>query len=316
MTGFPNVLLFLFVGTIAGWSVNTSRSTINYVQPAENTTIIDPLNICTTEERTGDASENEKVFLLIVVCSSSMNFEARQTIRETWGNTSEFNYAQFVRLHARLKGEYLGPRPFKHLQDYMKNAVSENSFPTVEDDLSPEAHLFTTGHLTMPRTESSGALKHTGPQSSNTSSQQQLEDTAVPIITTASPFWESQNFNVKVVFLLGQSETDYLHQQSKSSLSFDHISTTDDTQKLQVPTRPEQRKPPGVSLFPPEGDVDPAFNVREVELDELQLRIVNESEVYGDIIQENFIDSYNNLTLKTIMMLKWVTNNCDGRGKD
>lgn len=68
MLGLFTFLLFFFssgyekgrVGTIAGWSVNTSRSTVNYVLPAENTTIIDPLNICTTEERTGDASENEK----------------------------------------------------------------------------------------------------------------------------------------------------------------------------------------------------------------------------------------------------------------
>lgn len=72
-------------------------------------------------------------------------------------------------------------------------------------------------------------------------------------------------------------------------------------------------RPP--SLFQPGGDVDPAFNVREEpELDEQQRRLLNESEVYGDIIQESFIDSYNNLTLKTIMMLKWVNNNCDGRG--
>lgn len=97
----------------------------------------------------------------------------------------------------------------------------------------------------------------------------------------------------------------------------DHTTTTDDSsQRQEVPTHPEERKAPSVSLFPPEGDVDPAFNVREAELDELQARIVNESEVYGDIIQESFVDSYNNLTLKTIMMLKWVTNNCDGRGKD
>ncbi|KXJ77988.1 hypothetical protein RP20_CCG005984 [Aedes albopictus] len=41
-------------------------------------------------------------------------------------------------MHARLKGEYLGPRPFKHLQDYMKKAVSEDPFPTTDDDHQPE----------------------------------------------------------------------------------------------------------------------------------------------------------------------------------
>ncbi|CAB3237369.1 unnamed protein product [Arctia plantaginis] len=43
----------------------------------------------------------------------------------------------------------------------------------------------------------------------------------------------------------------------------------------------------------------------------IQNKILEESEKYGDIIQEGFIDSYNNLTLKSIMMLKWITNNCN-----
>lgn len=32
---------------------------------------------------------------------------------------------------------------------------------------------------------------------------------------------------------------------------------------------------------------------------------------YHDIIQENFLDTYNNLTLKSVMMLKWVISNCN-----
>ena len=35
----------------------------------------------------------------------------------------------------------------------------------------------------------------------------------------------------------------------------------------------------------------------------------------GDIIQENFLDSYNNLTLKSILMLKYVKNNCENKVK-
>ena len=35
-----------------------------------------------------------------------------------------------------------------------------------------------------------------------------------------------------------------------------------------------------------------------------------ESQLYGDIIQEDFLDSYRNLTLKTIMGLKWVASFC------
>lgn len=32
--------------------------------------------------------------------------------------------------------------------------------------------------------------------------------------------------------------------------------------------------------------------------------------MYNDIIQEGFLDSYNNLTVKSLMMLKWVNRYC------
>lgn len=48
---------------------------------------------------------------------------------------------------------------------------------------------------------------------------------------------------------------------------------------------------------------------------DVQSKIEEEVKMYGDIIQEDFIDSYNNLTLKSIMMLKWVNNNCKDSGK-
>uniref|UniRef100_A0A8D8WQW6 Hexosyltransferase n=1 Tax=Cacopsylla melanoneura TaxID=428564 RepID=A0A8D8WQW6_9HEMI len=40
-------------------------------------------------------------------------------------------------------------------------------------------------------------------------------------------------------------------------------------------------------------------------------QIVNEeSNLYGDIIQGNFIDSYDNLTLKTVSMMEWIHDYC------
>lgn len=39
---------------------------------------------------------------------------------------------------------------------------------------------------------------------------------------------------------------------------------------------------------------------------ETLLRIQQESEQYDDIIQENFVDTYNNLTIKSIIALKWM----------
>ncbi|XP_076356294.1 beta-1,3-galactosyltransferase 1-like isoform X1 [Tachypleus tridentatus] len=42
----------------------------------------------------------------------------------------------------------------------------------------------------------------------------------------------------------------------------------------------------------------------------LTSRVLKESERYSDIIQEDFLDSYNNLTIKSVMLLKWVNNTC------
>lgn len=77
---------------VEGWAKNTSRDTTEYILPNENTTLIEPSTLCSP-------SSSDPIFLLIVVCSSASNFEARQTIRETWGNTSQFNYPLFEKFH-------------------------------------------------------------------------------------------------------------------------------------------------------------------------------------------------------------------------
>ena len=42
----------------------------------------------------------------------------------------------------------------------------------------------------------------------------------------------------------------------------------------------------------------------------VQRSVEMESQQYGDIIQEDFIDSYKNLTYKGIMWLRWVSSYC------
>ncbi|KAH7951636.1 hypothetical protein HPB52_010944 [Rhipicephalus sanguineus] len=42
----------------------------------------------------------------------------------------------------------------------------------------------------------------------------------------------------------------------------------------------------------------------------LQSALEFESQQYGDIVQEDFVDAYRNLTLKTVMMLRWASHNC------
>lgn len=38
--------------------------------------------------------------------------------------------------------------------------------------------------------------------------------------------------------------------------------------------------------------------------------VLSEAQKHGDIVVEDFIDSYTNLTLKSVFMLKWVVNHC------
>lgn len=52
------------------------------------------------------------------------------------------------------------------------------------------------------------------------------------------------------------------------------------------------------------------FLIGQTENNETQNRIMEESHIHNDVIQERFLDTYNNLTLKSVMMLKWVNMNC------
>lgn len=56
------------IAILPGWDRNTTRNISIYVQPDVRTTLIEPTNVCD-----GD----DKLLLLIVVCSSPGNFEKR-----------------------------------------------------------------------------------------------------------------------------------------------------------------------------------------------------------------------------------------------
>eukprot|EP00057_Strongylocentrotus_purpuratus_P004524 XP_003728876.1 PREDICTED: beta-1,3-galactosyltransferase 1-like [Strongylocentrotus purpuratus] len=52
------------------------------------------------------------------------------------------------------------------------------------------------------------------------------------------------------------------------------------------------------------------FSVGAVDDIIMQSRLRDESVIFGDIVQENFIDDYLNMTLKTVMGFKWSTTFC------
>ncbi|KAH8381772.1 hypothetical protein KR009_000084, partial [Drosophila setifemur] len=152
-----------------------------YISPLDDTALIMPRGFCA-----------EKSLVLIVVESVVDNFLERQAIRETWGNTSRFNYPDFARMHGHLNVSY---------------------YP---------------------------ALK----------SRIQLFDEYL------SGEGDNLRASISVVFIVGRSKF--------SSPDSNNISR--------------------------------------------QLHV--EADRYNDIIQEDFIDTYNNLTLKTILALKHVTKKC------
>lgn len=67
---------------------------------------------------------------------------------------------------------------------------------------------------------------------------------------------------------------------------------------------------PSLSIF----RVKIVFLIGQTKSNATQMRIYEESEMHNDLIQESFLDTYNNLTLKTVMMLKWVNGRCVGKG--
>lgn len=52
------------------------------------------------------------------------------------------------------------------------------------------------------------------------------------------------------------------------------------------------------------------FVTGQVEDENIQASLETESELYKDIVQSNFTDTYRNLTYKAIAGLKWVSQNC------
>ena len=53
------------------------------------------------------------------------------------------------------------------------------------------------------------------------------------------------------------------------------------------------------------------FFIARTDEIKLQEKLEKESKIYNDIIQESFEDNYRNLTLKSVMILKWMVNYCN-----
>ncbi|XP_035675989.1 beta-1,3-galactosyltransferase 1-like [Branchiostoma floridae] len=57
-------------------------------------------------------------------------------------------------------------------------------------------------------------------------------------------------------------------------------------------------------------EIKTLFALGTTDQQDLQREVEKEDAIFGDIIQENFLDSYKNLTLKAVMTLKWFLDFC------
>lgn len=80
------------------WYRNSSRNASDYIFPNEKTVIIEPSKICQSDELN---------LIIIALASAPHNYQQRQAIRDTWGNTSYFNYDFVKKIHGKHSGKYL-----------------------------------------------------------------------------------------------------------------------------------------------------------------------------------------------------------------
>ncbi|XP_046398620.1 beta-1,3-galactosyltransferase 1-like isoform X2 [Ischnura elegans] len=139
---------------IFGWSLNTTRDLRVYVQPDNETAIIPAPNICTLPitQHPGKAEKDgdeDGLLLLVIVCSAVSNFEARQSIRETWALEAALPTARV----AFLLGHPPPPQDddeeggYEHSVAALQSRVAEES--RLHGDIIQEGFVDTYNNLTL-----------------------------------------------------------------------------------------------------------------------------------------------------------------------
>ncbi|XP_028173958.1 uncharacterized protein LOC114362691 [Ostrinia furnacalis] len=280
-------------GLVAGWSVHTNRDTKIYVQPNNVTLIHEPKDICSKLDR----NKKNKLFLLIVVCSSTTNFERRVAIRETWGNRDIYRNLEKV---------------FNTVSDKYKSY-------NYTYDLYPESHNVSVNVSKSKRDISIGSIlpelaKVLQNNMVNTKTEdvpeKRFEDDDDPVLPEFDMNKE-----------LGENAENYDYEYESNIMRIPPRGYEDSPSlgKILKMLKEKDVFPEKVEEKTEEADnTEPEFKLvfllglpTQNNDTEVQSKIDEEVERYGDVIQEGFIDSYNNLTLKSIMMLKWITNQCN-----
>lgn len=280
--------------SVVGWSKQTNRDTKIYVQPNNVTVIVEPKTVCNTNEK-------NKLFLLIVVCSSTVNFDSRVAIRETWGDHKK--YKQMLKLYHAVKEKYIN---YNFTYDLYSETGDDNvTSGRRKRDISsfsqllPELAKALQDNLVTDKTDNVPEKRF---EDDDNSMLPEFDMNKEIGGETDIPNYDYYDTNVMKIPPRGYENTPDLDKV---------LSILKQNKKL------KENLPKIKENLPENDNTEPEFKVvfllgLPVNDNDttIQNKIIEESEKYGDIIQEGFIDSYNNLTLKSIMMLKWITNNC------
>lgn len=288
---------------VAGWSLHTNRDTKIYVQPDNVTTLHEPKEICPKSKR----NVKNNLFLLIVVCSSTSNFVQRLAIRETWGNYQ--NYLNTSNVFNLVREKY---KDYNYTYDLFEEVntksvnLSVNRVGRQKRDISgigeflPKLAKVLESNMVNAESES--------PVEKRFEDEDEKEQEMLPEFDMNKELNEQDN----------DLDMDYDYQSNIMKIppkGYDDENPDLDKILTMLRKSKDLRKEELIEKEPTITGVDykVVFLLGLPSQDndtEIQDKIEEEVEKYGDIIQEGFIDSYNNLTLKSIMMLKWVTNNC------
>ncbi|KAI5635094.1 galactosyltransferase domain-containing protein [Phthorimaea operculella] len=296
-------------GFVAGWSVHTNRDTKIYVQPNAVTTIYEPKNVCLK-------TKANKLLLLVIVCSATDNFDRRSAIRDTWGSYK--NYRKNLEVFNKVHEKY-------------KNYDYKSDLYPLKSDLK-QVDLEKLGNSTENSTlELSTVVRN----KRDISSFHQLLPVLAKALTNISVNVKTEEVSEKRF----DDEDDPIvpgFDMNKDMDQTENIEDFDydyDTNIMKIPPKGYENEDDSPDLSKVLTMLKQSKDFEKIKddiIDEnpefklvfllgmpskvnstIQKKIEEEIEAHNDIIQEGFIDSYNNLTLKSIMMLKWVTKKCN-----
>ncbi|XP_026483866.1 uncharacterized protein LOC113391929 [Vanessa tameamea] len=282
---------------VAGWSVHTNRDTKIYVQPDNVTTVHEPKDICPKSSR----KSKNSLFLLIVVCSSTTNFAQRIAIRETWGSYD--NYIRTAKIFESVRAKYKYYNYTYDLYEERKVNLSVNIVDRKKREIAGFGRF-------LP--ELAKALQSNLIDVDNVTPEKRFED------EKEQEMLPEFDMNKELNEPEEDLNVDYDYESNIMKIPPKGYEESPDLDKVLTLLKKSKEFPKSEIMERESGNTDVDFKLvfllglpSQDNDTEIQEKIDEEVDKYGDVIQEGFIDSYNNLTLKSIMMLKWVTNNCN-----